>query len=135
VREQTLSLANIQNVKMEQGPLERLFGFAGVKVRTAGGGTSDDSHGQDEKAREEKSMHVGWLRGLDGADGIRDRILAAVRRHRDAGVGGPVVETGAAAADPSSGVADSGASDATLDAAHALLEEIRDWRREISSVG
>ena len=119
VREQTLSLANIQNVKMEQGPVERLFGFAGVKVRTAGGGTSGDSHGDDEQKQEEKSMHVGWLRGLDDADGVRDRILAAVQRYRDAGVGGPVVETGASGADP------------TLDAARELLEEVRSWRRAL----
>jgi hypothetical protein len=122
VREQTLSLANIQNVKLEQGPLERLFGFAGVKVRTAGGGASGDSHGKDEKARE-KSMHVGWLRGLDDAEAVRDRILAAVRRHRDAGVGGPVVE------------AETGEADPALNAARALLEEVRRWRREFASDG
>lgn len=123
VREQTLSLANIQNVKFEQGPVERLFGFASVKVRTAGGGSSSGDSGDSADKQEEKSLHVGWLRGLDDAEAVRDRILAAVRRHRDAGIGGPVVETAHAN------------EDAALGAARELLEEIRAWRGSLRGRG
>ena len=125
VRKQTLSLANIQNVRLEQGPLERLFGFAGVKVRTAGGGSGGDSDNDGSGHGDDKELHIGWLRGLDDAAAVRDRILAAVRRHRDAGLGDPGERPGAPVDD----------EHAALDAARELLREIRAWRLVISGRG
>jgi len=61
------------------------------------------------------------LRGPDDAEAVRDRILSAVRRHRDAGIGGPVVETGKRDTDPA------------LDAARELLDEVRAWRHDLAS--
>ena len=38
VLETTITFENIQNVTVQQGPLQRLFGIADVRVDTAGGG-------------------------------------------------------------------------------------------------
>ena len=50
VQEMTMTFANVQNITISQGPLERLFGISDVKVDTAGGGGSSGSHGQGRGA-------------------------------------------------------------------------------------
>ncbi|MBZ0258181.1 PH domain-containing protein, partial [bacterium] len=39
ILEQTLTFANIQNISIEQGPIERIFGVSRLVVETAGGGS------------------------------------------------------------------------------------------------
>lgn len=124
VNEMTMTFANVQEVSIRQGPLERLFGIANLRVRTAGGGASSSpgsQHGEDE----EKSGHIGYFRGVDNAPTIRDLIMERLKRLRDAGLGDPDqlrVETEVAADEGSAGV---------LDAAHGLLEEARALRRTV----
>ncbi len=71
VREMTISLSNVQNVALRQGPLQRLFGVADIEVHTAGGG--------DATAGEAAVSHRGVLRGIADAETVRDAILAASR--------------------------------------------------------
>jgi uncharacterized membrane protein YdbT with pleckstrin-like domain len=88
VREKTVALANIQNIAVRQGPLQRLLGIADVEVKTAGGGGSSSGMEHDRKGKSEP-MHVAYFRGVDNAEEIRDLLREAVRRHRDAGLGDP----------------------------------------------
>ena len=125
VKEQTLTFANIQNVKLEQGPIERLFGCADVKVHTAGGGAGSDDGDSDSSKKEHDELHVGWLRGLSAADEARDLIIGAVRRYRDAGLGRTEHKIPSAVT-PSTRPDDA----ATVAAAATLLQEVRAWRRE-----
>lgn len=85
VNELTMTFANIQEVSIRQGPIERVLGLSNLRVRTAGGGSSksQDAHG------EEKSGHIGYFRGVDNAAEIRDLILGHLKRLRDAGLGDP----------------------------------------------
>jgi membrane protein YdbS with pleckstrin-like domain len=87
VKEKTIALANIQNLSVRQGPLQRLFGIADLEVRTAGGGGSaeSDAHGKSEA----EPMHVAYFRGVDNAEEIRDLLMEGVRRQRDTGLGDP----------------------------------------------
>ena len=87
VREMTLTYANVQNIAMRQGPLQRLLGLADVVVRTAGGGSGLE-HGKSGSAAGE-AMHVGTLRAVDRAEEVRDLILDRLRRFKDAGLGDP----------------------------------------------
>ena len=112
VGEKTMSFANIQNVSIRQGPLQRLFGIADVEVRTAGGGESEQHGGHASSA----NMHLGYFRGVDNAEEIRDAILARVREARDTGLGDPDVHAPAAARDD------------VLAAARELLAEARALR-------
>ncbi len=86
VREQTMTFANIQNLSIRQGPLQRLFGISDLRVRTAGGGES--AKGGEEIA-EAANMHLGYFRGVDNAAEIRDLIGHRMRGQRDAGLGDP----------------------------------------------
>jgi len=86
VSEMTLTFANVQEVSIRQGPIERLFGIANLRVRTAGGGGRIKPH---EPQSEEKSGHIGFFRGVDNAPAIRDLILERLKRLRDAGLGDP----------------------------------------------
>jgi membrane protein YdbS with pleckstrin-like domain len=120
VSEMTMTFANVQEVAIQQGPLDRLFGIADVRVRSAGGGGGAGAH---DRESEEKSGHIGYFRGVDGAPAIRDLILERLKKQRDAGIGDgeAVAETAALPArEPAPEL---------LDAARELLAEARALRR------
>jgi uncharacterized membrane protein YdbT with pleckstrin-like domain len=87
VKETTLTFANVQNISIRQGPLQRLLGLADVVVQTAGGGGGGDSTHHSGGPRE--SMHTGVLRAVDEPERVRDLILERLRLLRDAGLGDP----------------------------------------------
>jgi len=88
VREKTMTFANIQNLSLRQGPVQRVFGISDLQVRTAGGGA--DVAGESKKdLAEALNMHIGYFRGVDNADEIRDLILVQMRGMRDSGLGDP----------------------------------------------
>jgi uncharacterized membrane protein YdbT with pleckstrin-like domain len=123
VSEMTLTFANVQEVSIRQGPIERLFGIANLRVRTAGGGGRINPH---EPQSEEKSGHIGFFRGVDNAPAIRDLILERLKQLRDAGLGDPdqpQTEIDGAKEPPPPQV---------LDAAQELLAEARALRRAAS---
>ncbi|NPU98256.1 MAG: PH domain-containing protein [Candidatus Omnitrophica bacterium] len=69
--EQTLSFINIQNITVEQGPLERFFGIARIVIDTAGGGIV----AQPQQGMAVKNHHRAIMAGLDNAQEIRDLIV------------------------------------------------------------
>jgi len=86
IREKTIALANVQNIAIRQGPLQRLLGIADVEVKTAGGGgTSAEMNGK----KHGEPMHVAYFRGVDNAAEIRDLVREGVRAQRNAGLGDP----------------------------------------------
>jgi len=81
VEEKTITYANVQNVRVEQGPLQRMFGFSSVRIDTAGGGmVQAGNHAMAQP-------HGVTLSGIEDAAAMRDSILEAVRRRTDAGLG------------------------------------------------
>ncbi len=107
-REQTMTFANIQQISIREGPIQRLLGIADVEVRTAGGGgsSSDEQTGDD--------MHRGFFRGVEDGEAIRDAIRQRVREYRDS-------RRGPGADDPRTAASGSG----PLTAARELLAEVR----------
>jgi len=89
VRERTMTFANIQNLSLKQGPFQRLFGISDLQVRTAGGGGAESSEESKKGHSEADNMHLGYFRGVDNAEEIRDLILAQMRGMRDSGLGDP----------------------------------------------
>ena len=80
VREMTITIANIQNITISQGPIQRLLGIADLRVQTAGGGKAGD-----EDAGE--SHHLVRFRGVNNAHEIRELIQKRLRHLRDSGLG------------------------------------------------
>lgn len=80
-----MSFANVQQVVVSQGPLQRLLAIADVRVQSAGGGGGGDAH----HAALGSSMHTGIFHGVDNANEIRDLILERLRLFRAAGLGDP----------------------------------------------
>ena len=80
IRETTVTFENVQNVELKQGPLQRHFGISNLIVQTAGGGGGQGPQGQT-------NPHVALVEGIEDAKGIRDTIMAKVRRSRRAGLG------------------------------------------------
>ena len=70
VHEMTMTFANVQNITITQGPLERLFGISDVRVETAGGGGDAGPHGRAEGLG--SNLHVAVFRGVDNPEEIRD---------------------------------------------------------------
>jgi membrane protein YdbS with pleckstrin-like domain len=85
VREMTMTFANVQDITITQGPLERLFGISDVRVATAGGGNSSPHAKGDGLGG--VNLHVGVFRGVDKPEDIRDLMLERLRRLRDTGLG------------------------------------------------
>lgn len=81
VSEMTVTFANIQNISISQGPIQRLLGIADLRVDTAGGGSTTPGHSAS------RSMHTAWFRGVSNGAEVRDLILARVRHLKDAGLG------------------------------------------------
>ncbi|MCY3927493.1 MAG: PH domain-containing protein [Acidobacteria bacterium] len=138
VREQTMTVVNIQNMAVKRGPLQRLFGIADLEIRTASGAGSDD---------DEDSLSRGLLQGLDNAEELRNLLLASLRQSRDAGLGDPddnaagivveeerVVEAATTWGrdDPARPPSSRGAGDdSVLAAARQLLAECRELRAAV----
>jgi membrane protein YdbS with pleckstrin-like domain len=76
VREFTITLSNIQNVSIDQGPIERWLGIANVVVETAGGArvAQAPQHGG-------AAGHRGVLAGLANADQVRELLRQAMGEH------------------------------------------------------
>jgi membrane protein YdbS with pleckstrin-like domain len=77
VHEITTTFANIQEVRISAGPLQKLLGLADVEVHSAGGGSGKGSSGS----------HVARFEGVDNAAEIRDFVLVRLRQYRDSGLG------------------------------------------------
>lgn len=118
LQETTMSFANLQQVAVNQGPLQRLLGIADVQVRSAGGGG-----GGEHKQEHADSMHVGIFHGVDNAVEIRDLILERLRRFRAAGLGDPDDHREAVTSSPATGTPN------VLAAAREALDEAKALRR------
>lgn len=116
VKEKTMTFANIQNLGIRQGPLQRFLGIQDLEVQTAGGGGSQ--HSQQKQAGE--SMHIAKFRGVDNAEEIRLLIREGMRKHRDTGLGDP---------DERKPVRPQG--DNAVEAARSVLAEVRALKQSI----
>lgn len=103
VNEMTMTFANVQEIQVSAGPLQKLFGLADVVVSSAGGASAHPG-----------ASHVAKFAGVDNGDAIRDLITERLRQYRDTGLGDPDAHRPAPLA--------------VEDAARALLAELRALR-------
>jgi uncharacterized membrane protein YdbT with pleckstrin-like domain len=129
VRERTMTFANIQNLSLKQGPVQRLFGISDLQVRTAGGGGSEGSEESKQGLSEADNMHLGYFRGIDNAEAVRDLILEQMRGYRDSGLGDPDEPV----SEPAARTAPDDRGDLVA-AARELLAEARALRTAIGTV-
>jgi hypothetical protein len=122
LQESTMSFANLQQVEVKQGPLQRLLGLADVHVQSAGGG-GDHTPGQTGD-----SLHTGIFHSVDNANEIRDLILDRLRQFRQAGLGDPDDHNHHAGAPAAAELAPGDA----IAAAHEVLVEARALRAALS---
>lgn len=121
--EMTFTLVNVQDIRIRQGPLQRLLGLADVELRTAGG--SDGAPpGAGHGSAPSRNLHLARFRGVDNAEAIRDLVLERMKRARDAGLGDPDDEVDVAETGPS----------AVERAARDLLAESAALRRAVSLI-
>jgi uncharacterized membrane protein YdbT with pleckstrin-like domain len=83
VSEMTVNFANVQNLSISQGPIQRVLGIADLQVETAGGG------GPRQEGRTAQNLHIAKFRGIDNAHEVRELIQARLRHLKDAGLGDP----------------------------------------------
>jgi membrane protein YdbS with pleckstrin-like domain len=84
VSEMTVNFANVQNLSVSQGPIQRALGIADLQVETAGGGGAVR---RDEHVI--RNLHTAVFRGIANAQEIRDLIQERLKGLRDAGLGDP----------------------------------------------
>jgi membrane protein YdbS with pleckstrin-like domain len=83
VREATVTFANIQNISISQGPLQRALGIADLRVDTAGGGGGNATRGTQPR----HNLHTTWFRGVNNANAIRELMQQRLRQLKDSGLG------------------------------------------------
>jgi membrane protein YdbS with pleckstrin-like domain len=86
--EMTFTLANVQDIRILQGPLQRLLGLSDVELRTAGGGDTSPTAGR-HGAGITQNLHLARFRGVDNGMVIRDLVLERMKKARGAGLGDP----------------------------------------------
>ena len=129
LQESTMSFANLQQVEVKQGPLQRLLGLADVHVQSAGGGGDYNPH----HAHAGDSLHTGIFHSVDNATEIRDLILARLREFRQAGLGDPEDHHDQAmVGEPPQRSETSASNPDTLAAAREILAEARALRQALS---
>lgn len=84
IHEATFTFANIQNLSLKKGPIERLFGISNLVVHTAGGGGSGTN-----SEKQGPLAHRSTLRGIDNAEELKNDIMRLLKQYRDAGLGDP----------------------------------------------
>jgi membrane protein YdbS with pleckstrin-like domain len=84
VREMTVNFANIQNISISQGPIQRALGIADLRVETAGGGGGGGHHSQHQPS---ENLHTAWFRGISNASEVRELIQQRLRLLKDSGLG------------------------------------------------
>ena len=89
INESTFTHANVQNLRILQGPLERLMGIANLQLETAGGAGASSGERPNQLEMGFGRGHEGILRGVANARLVRDRIMERLKQHRDAGLGDP----------------------------------------------
>jgi membrane protein YdbS with pleckstrin-like domain len=124
IDESTFTFANVQNLKIHQGPIERLLGLSNLIVETAGGAGSGANEGRGGSPF--RRGHEGRLRGVANAREVRDQILKLLKRYRDTGLGDPEDRHRAdLASRPAGGLSAQGL---------VRLREVRDELRELGTV-
>jgi uncharacterized membrane protein YdbT with pleckstrin-like domain len=83
VSEMTVNFANVQNLSVSQGPIQRALGIADLQVETAGGGGA--TRGQHAT----RNLHTAIFRGIANAQEIRELIQERLKGLKDAGLGDP----------------------------------------------
>ncbi|HAB18154.1 MAG TPA: PH domain-containing protein [Verrucomicrobiota bacterium] len=124
MQEITMSFANLQQITVTQGPLQRLLGLADVRVQSAGGGGG----GAEAHKRSQDTGHLGYFRAVDNAEEIRDLITERLRRFRESGLGDPD-ENHRSTGEPAS----LGAAPDVLAAARELLAEAKALRSAVGA--
>jgi membrane protein YdbS with pleckstrin-like domain len=122
LREVTLTLANVQEIKIQQGPVQRLLGIADLVVDTAGGGGAAAARGRGGDGS--VHGHQGVLRGIEDVAGLRKLIEERARASRGAGLGdgrGPAEGGGAG----------EGTAEGDREALRDALLQVRDAAREL----
>lgn len=120
--EMTFTLLNVQDIRIHQGPLQRLLGLADVELRTAGGSDASPVSARHGSAPS-RNLHLARFRGVDNAEMIRDLVLERMKRARDAGLGDP---------DDAAGEAEAAGPSALERAARELMAESAALRLALS---
>ena len=84
IHETTITFENIQNLKIQQGPVQRYFGISDLIVETAGGGASSHSDSTD---RSLLIANRGIFEGVANTDQLQARILKRLRAVKSTGLG------------------------------------------------
>ena len=122
VKEMTVNFANIQNISVSQGPIQRALGIADLRVETAGGGGTANVH---QGRQQTENLHTAWFRGVNNAAEIRQRMQDRLRLLKDSGLGD---HEEAHAAVPTV------RSSAALPAGPALLTALREVHAEVRAL-
>lgn len=83
VREMTMNFANIQEISITQGPIQRLFKVSELRVRSAGGSVL----GEEGDEADSSGLHSAVFAGVSNPVEIREIMNLRLKKLRDGGLG------------------------------------------------
>ncbi len=125
VREVTLTFENIQNMRIEQGPVQRYFGLYDLVVDTAGRGSAPNP----ENPYESGALNQAVFRGIGRPTELRDLIMTYLRHLGTSGLGDHD-DRGLSDVSPVAG-AHPLLGNESLAVLRAIRAEVAAWRSEI----
>ena len=84
ILETTMSIANIQNVSIEQGPIQRVLGISDILIQSAGGG---GGVAQAAKGLPSPDYHTVRFAGVRDAETIANVLREYLKIYQDSGLG------------------------------------------------
>jgi uncharacterized membrane protein YdbT with pleckstrin-like domain len=121
VREMTITFANVQNLSISQGPIQRALRIADLVVETAGGGAM--THRKEQPGL---NLHTACFRGVDNAPEIKELIQQRLRALKDSGLGDHEEMR-------ARGIAERSASSSLVEALRAVHAEAAALRRTLAA--
>lgn len=90
IKEMTITFANVQNFYITQGPLQKFFGIADIKIETAGGKVRRNSFLANYQKQEQElstKFHDASIKGVRNYEEIKNIVMKTLKKYKNTGLG------------------------------------------------
>jgi len=87
IKEMTVTFSKVQSLYVTQGPLQKFFGIADIKIETAGGRLKTGIEERKEGREFSSEFHRASIKGVKNYEEIKNIVMQKLKRINDTGLG------------------------------------------------